>query len=120
MRELFLLHTSYSSISAVPSSSSSVWNTLVILLLTSQIQALRKLLFHALLVSLSRDIYNASHSLHSHEWGLLTVMVDISSELFVVACLRRSHNSEPRSMVSLVFPDCCWFQALRMGISLGT
>jgi hypothetical protein len=32
-------------------------------------------------------IYNASHSLHSHEWGLLTVMVGISSELFVVAGL---------------------------------
>jgi hypothetical protein len=35
----------------------------------------------------SLNTYNASHSLHSHEWGLLTVMVNISPELFVVARL---------------------------------
>jgi hypothetical protein len=86
MRELFFLHTSYFSISAVPSSSSSIWNTLVISLLTSQsrISGNSHLMLHW---SPSLNTYNASRSLHSHEWGLLTVMVGISPELFVVACL---------------------------------
>ena len=61
--------------------------------------------FHLMLHrSPSLNTFNASHSLHSHEWGLLTVMVDISSELFVVACLWLSHNPEPHSTVSVGFP----------------
>jgi hypothetical protein len=73
-------------ISAVPSSSSSVWNKLVILLLTLRIQALRTLSSYAPLASLSHNIQRVSLSPQSRV-GSIDCHGRYLPELLVVACL---------------------------------
>lgn len=116
--DLSFLHTSCFSISAVPNSYFSVLKDLVILLLTSQIQAFGKLSSHAFLISLSQHTPRVSLSPQSrgrssdcHGRYLLSCSLLLAFDTVTIPSLTaRSHG----------FPGCCWSQALRMGIFLGT